>query len=128
MASRAEEEFAVQVGQALANARLEAGRTQEEVAELLDLDKQTISRIETGKSWPSPARLVALSSLYGVEVNSLFISRSSKSRQVAGDIVEMLASLSPTDRVWVRRWLKELCRRLARTPAREARRSKPRGG
>jgi transcriptional regulator with XRE-family HTH domain len=126
VASRAEEEFAVQVGQALANARLEAGRTQEEVAEILDLDKQTISRIETGKSWPSPARLVALSSLYGIEVSSLFAPPSSESRQVAGDIVEMLEKLSADDRVWVRRWLKQLCGRLALTPTGAVRRSKPR--
>ncbi|MEX3932170.1 helix-turn-helix domain-containing protein [Paraburkholderia phymatum] len=126
MASRAEEEIAVQVGRALANARLDAGRTQEEVAELLELDKQTISRIETGRSWPSPARLVALSSLYGIEVSSLFVPPSSESRHVAVDIVELLEQLSPDDRVWVRRWLKQLCGRLAIKPTGAVRRGKPR--
>lgn len=126
MASRAEEEIAVHVGRALANARLEAGRTQEEVAEILELDKQTISRIETGKSWPSPARLVALASLYGIEVGNIFPSPLTGSRQVAGDIIEMLERLSPKDRVWVRRWLKQLCGRLAMAPSDAMRRSKMR--
>ena len=124
MASRAEEEIAVQVGRALANARLDAGRTQEEVAEILEIDKQTISRIETGRSWPSPARLVALASLYGVEVGNLFPAPSTGSRQVASDIIELLERLSPKDRVWVRRWLKQLCGRLAVEPAGAARRRK----
>ncbi|MHB9840924.1 helix-turn-helix domain-containing protein [Paraburkholderia terrae] len=126
MASRAEEEIAVQVGRALANARLNAGRSQEEVAEILEIDKQTISRIENGKSWPSPARLVALATLYGIEVGNLFPSPSTGSRHIAGDIIELLDRLSPKDRVWVRRWLKQLCGRLATEPADLIGRRKPR--
>jgi transcriptional regulator with XRE-family HTH domain len=117
VASRAEENIAIQVGRALAQARLDDGRTQEEVAELLEIDKQSISRIETGKAWPTLARLVALTSLYGVDISSVFRSGSADSGHVAADLIEQLERLNAEDRVWVRRWLKQLCDRLAMEPA-----------
>ena len=47
------------------------GLTQEQAAELLNVSKQSVSRWETGITWPDIAFLPQLASFYGVSVDSL---------------------------------------------------------
>ncbi len=47
------------------------GLTQEQAAELLDVSKQSVSRWETGVTWPDISFLPRLASFYGVSVDAL---------------------------------------------------------
>ena len=51
--------------------RKEQGLSQVELAEALDISRQTISKWETGAALPSAENLLALSRLYGVTVDAL---------------------------------------------------------
>ena len=51
--------------------RNEKGLTQEQAAELLDVSKQSVSRWETGITWPDISFLPRLASFYGVSVDAL---------------------------------------------------------
>ncbi|WP_439894458.1 helix-turn-helix domain-containing protein (plasmid) [Ralstonia sp. 25C] len=104
---------AAQLGQFLAALRSSHGRTQEQVAELLGVDVETISRMERGATWPTLPRLMSLADLYNVSVGSLLQQRSPRSKDIAEELENQLARLTTEDQVWVREWVTELCNRLA---------------
>lgn len=113
MAVRPKLSNAAQLGQVLAALRVSCGRTQEQVAELLDVDVETISRMERGATWPTLPRLLSLADLYNVSVSSLLQQGSPRAKDIAEEVEEHLARLTAEDQSWVREWLKELCNRLA---------------
>ncbi len=47
--------------------------TQERLAELINIDPKSVSKIENGNSYPSPDTLNAIANALGVEVYELFI-------------------------------------------------------
>ena len=51
--------------------RQRRGITQEQLAEELDVSRQSVSKWESGASDPSTANLLALAELYGVSVQEL---------------------------------------------------------
>lgn len=61
----------------LAAARVNAGMTQEEVAERMRISKQTIVNWEKGRVIPSFATVQALSSLYGIPMDNIFLQTKS---------------------------------------------------
>ena len=61
----------------LAAARVNAGMTQEEVAEKMRISKQTIVNWEKGRVIPSFATVQALSSLYGIPMDKIFLQTKS---------------------------------------------------
>ena len=61
----------------LAAARVNAGMTQEEVAEKMRISKQTIVNWEKGRVIPSFATVQALSSLYGIPMDNIFLKTKS---------------------------------------------------
>ena len=124
MASRSKLQTAARLGQSLAAARTNSGWTQEQVAELLEVDLQTIGRIERGVIWPTLPRLLSLAELYKVPVSSLLQQNSPLTKDVAADLEHLLARLTESDRVWVKEWLRELCERLAQAPTQPAKRQR----
>jgi transcriptional regulator with XRE-family HTH domain len=108
-----ESKNAAQLGRTLAKARAASGQTQEQIAELLGVDPETISRFERGATWPTLPRLLSLAELYGVPVGAFFRQGSARAVDVAEELVDKLSQLNDKDRVWVRQWLTELCDRLA---------------
>jgi transcriptional regulator with XRE-family HTH domain len=118
-----EQKIALQLGRALARERTGTGQTQEQVAEILGVNTETISRIERGATLPTLPRLLALADLYDVPVEQLFRRSSSRVPDVGAELADLLGRLSDADRIWVGQWLTELCQRLAdRAPERAARR------
>lgn len=113
MAVRSKLSDAAQLGQFLAALRSSHGRTQEQVAELLGVDVETISRMERGTTWPTLPRLMSLADLYKVSVGSLLQQRSPRTKDIAEELENQLARLTTEDQVWVREWVTELCNRLA---------------
>lgn len=58
----------IEWAQILKEARLRKHLTQEDVADMLGIKRQTISALETGKSRPSPEMIVLLSNIYGSDL------------------------------------------------------------
>lgn len=59
------------IGQKLKNTRLNAGLTQESVAEKIRVSRQTISNWENDKSYPDIISVIALSNLYSISLDEL---------------------------------------------------------
>lgn len=59
------------IGKRLKDARIESGYTQEQVAEQLDVSRQTISSWENGRTFPDIVSVVSLSDIYNVSLDVL---------------------------------------------------------
>lgn len=57
----------------LAAARVNAGLTQEEVAKIIKVSKQTLLNWEKGKTTPSFSTLSTLSSIYHIPIDYIFL-------------------------------------------------------
>lgn len=58
-------------GQKLAELRYRAGLTQSGLAAKLGVHRNYIGRIEAGKFEPTPARLIAIASVLGVDIDAI---------------------------------------------------------
>lgn len=58
------------IGKRLKDARIESGYTQEQVAEQLDVSRQTISSWENGRTFPDIVSVVSLSDIYDVSLDA----------------------------------------------------------
>lgn len=68
---RAGKEETMEIGKKLKKARMEAGLTQEKVAEEILVSRQTISNWENEKSYPDIMSVIRLSDLYQVSLDQL---------------------------------------------------------
>lgn len=59
------------IGKRLKDARIESGYTQEQIAEQLDVSRQTISSWENGRTFPDIVSVVSLSDIYDVSLDVL---------------------------------------------------------
>lgn len=79
--------------------RKHQGLSQVELAEALDVSRQTISKWETGTALPSAENLLALSKLYGVTVDALLngtaIERTQEPLELVSLVPEPPAALPP---------------------------------
>ena len=75
------------------NLRKKAGYTQEQVADLLNVDRRTISNIEGGKKGCSVDMLLRLSELYGVTLDYLLKGDCGDRQQVLNLLNEMQTQL-----------------------------------
>jgi transcriptional regulator with XRE-family HTH domain len=112
-----EDKFAKMLGQALAKARTQSGLTQEEVANRLGVEPQTISRQERGANWPTLPRLIAFANLYGVPVTAFLTPPSSHAQDLTDELNEQLKKLDAEDRVWALHLMSDVCARLAKPRA-----------
>lgn len=113
MTEQNEKEFARSLGRAIADARRAKGLTQEKLADVIGIEQESISRLERGVTLPSLSRLMRIADVLAVPIASLIRSSSGRSVDQAQDLVEKLNELSGEDRAWVRRWVEEMCAKLA---------------
>jgi transcriptional regulator with XRE-family HTH domain len=66
-----EKQLAREVGGIIAFRRKAKGLTQAQLAEQMDIEKETVSRIETGHIAPTLARLAQIAKLLGCEISDL---------------------------------------------------------
>lgn len=59
------------IGKKLRNARIEQGISQESLAELVDVSRQTVSKWENGAAYPSGENLTALSRIFNIPMDAL---------------------------------------------------------
>ncbi|MCI9171112.1 MAG: helix-turn-helix transcriptional regulator [Lawsonibacter sp.] len=59
------------IGQRIRNSRIEQGVSQESLAELVDVSRQTVSKWENGAAYPSGENLTALSRIFHIPMDAL---------------------------------------------------------
>ncbi|MBP7186394.1 MAG: helix-turn-helix transcriptional regulator [Ruminococcus sp.] len=96
--------------------RKQKGFSQEELANRLNVSRQTVSKWEVGDSTPDMEKLIAISDLFGISLDELVLDKSptpppvvqsAKSEvysEIKSDIKEKV--LTDSNRKKVRKWLK----------------------
>ena len=79
------------IGTKLKDARVLAGLTQEQVAEELDVSRQTMSNWENGKTYPDIVSVIKMSDLYSVSLDHLLKDKAPQS-----DYIDYLAESTDT--------------------------------
>jgi len=85
------------LGNALKGARLAQGLTQNQVAEAVETDPETISRFERGVTLPSLSRLLDLASALGVTVAAVLGAASPRPTDEWDQLMREVARLSAKD-------------------------------
>src|SRR5450830_38442 len=111
--ARQEGQFAKRIGMALAKQRIARNFTQEQVAALIGVEQETISRFERGATLPPLLRLIDLAEIFDVPLDALVRAGSARSIDQAIGLAESLNTLSEEDRVWVLGWVTDMCAKLA---------------
>ncbi len=94
----------------VAQKRKACGLTQAQVAERLGVEKESISRMESGKIMLNLERLQQFSQIFGCSVSELLSESSSEAVDQAHAIAEMISPLSPEERSAVVRFVGEAVR------------------
>lgn len=106
-------QFIKAVGKAIAAQRARAGLTQGQVAERLGVEKETISRMETGVIQPTLSRLHQFSVLFNCPVHHFFWTDQGGPDTQADTIADMLRNLPEEKRTSVVRLVAEMVRVLS---------------
>lgn len=88
------EELAKSVGKAIGRQRQQAGLTQDQVAEHLDIGMEAVSRMERGKVVPTVVRLAQLAQLFGCELADLLRETSNRPTEQSIVLSQQLAKLN----------------------------------
>ena len=102
------------LGKAIARERTARGLTQEQLAEIIGVEQETVSRFERGATLPPLPRLIQLADFFGVPLDALLRANSNRIADEATDIAAMLSRLDEQNRDFVRRWVAEICEKLAK--------------
>lgn len=115
--------IAKMVGTAVARHRIEAGLTQEDVAEKMGIGNEAVSRMERGAVLPTVARLFEFADLFGCRVIDLMFGASERTEDQASEIAFLIQDLAPDDRELVVGLVKTVSARLkTKTADRKVRR------
>ncbi len=110
--SNIKKNLANKIGTSLSRIRRDGGWTQGGLAEKIGVETETISRFERGATTPSLVTLQMLADTMGTTITELIGEASVPLNNQANWISEWLITLSPSDREFVTRHLKELCNQL----------------
>jgi len=100
------------VGKAIANRRVLANLTQEQVAEKLGIGQEAISRMERGVASPTVTRLAELADIYKCDLSQLLTEASDREDDQAKIISAIIGRLPSNDRLLLIEWLKAFADRL----------------
>lgn len=98
MDDRRREQIRKAIGGAIARARIGVGKTQEQVAEALDVGPEAISRIERGVVDPPIARVFELAEVLGIGVGDLIVPPSNLEADQARVMARIVSDLAVADR------------------------------
>ncbi|MFM0179039.1 helix-turn-helix transcriptional regulator [Paraburkholderia aspalathi] len=104
--------IANRIGRAIARERAARELTQEQLAEQLGVEQETISRFERGTTLPPLQRLIQLADIFDLPLEALLRGTTNRAADEAADITQMLGRLDDDGRDFVRRWVTEMCERL----------------
>jgi transcriptional regulator with XRE-family HTH domain len=100
------------IGRALAHRRDARGLTQEQVAEILEIGTEAVSRMERGITRPTVQRLVELAEIYQCGIDELLIASSTRISDQAELISQVLQTLPEADRAMVVDVVQKIAERL----------------
>lgn len=93
-----EEKYCKEIGLRIKKLRQEAGLTQEELAEMIQVHNTYIGKIERGHIIPSLKLLIAIANKLNVNLIYLFqIEKKSKAKKSLSDLITLLKDLSDED-------------------------------
>jgi transcriptional regulator with XRE-family HTH domain len=107
-----EDALARDIGKAISKRRLAASLTQEEVAELLGVGNEAVSRMERGTATPTVIRLMQLAEIFKCPVGDLLVETSYRADDQAKVIAQHISALSLSDRRLVVEFVEKLANRL----------------
>lgn len=102
--------FTAEIAGNIARWRKKAGLTQAQVAERISVEKETVSRLESGKISLTVERLQQLAVIFGCSVTDLLKEPSVELQVQAETIVDMLRPLSQEEREAVVRFVGDAVR------------------
>ena len=108
------EQLAKNVGKAIGRQRNQAGFTQEQVAEYLNIGMEAVSRMERGIVVPTVVRLAELAQLFGCELADFLRETSNRPTEQGIVLSQQLAQLDDADRTLLLETVERLVERLAR--------------
>lgn len=83
------------LGKRIQEYRKMASFTQEQLAEVIGIDTISLSKIETGKNYPTAENLTKIAEILKVEVYQLFVNDNLKSNdELLAQIYDMLKNIS----------------------------------
>jgi transcriptional regulator with XRE-family HTH domain len=109
-------QFTRAIGRNLLLRRLALGLTQQEAAELMGIQPESVSRIENGTIVPTLFRLRQFSRVYDCSLASLLEGASGQSGDLAVKIAAELEVLGEVDRRFIGSLLTSVSRHLRRDP------------
>lgn len=103
MADRKQEssKLAKRLGERVSSRRKQLGWTQEQLAERMRVDAETISRFERGVNLPSLLTLDRLAAVLKVDIGELTLRKEPNKLDPAGKLAMLLADLPPSDQTFV---------------------------
>lgn len=108
MTTTAKQLISRNIGNAIAKHRKAAGITQAELAEKLDLSNDAVSRLERGNIGLSVLRLFELAEIFGCETVDLLVDGSSRPRDQARQLEQLLSRLSDEKRIGLLRLVEQM--------------------
>jgi len=113
-----EKRLALQMGRAIAVRRQQRGLTQAELAEIIAVEQETISRFERGATLPPLGRLADIADALSCPLEDLLRNGSPRLEDKAQGIARLLENLSDSDRQLVNEIMESFCGRLAKGKSR----------
>lgn len=107
-----QEEINRQIGQAIAKYRQQKGFTQEQIAEILNIGSETVSRMERGLIMPNVMRIIELADIFDCSAADLLGDNSHRLLDQSNKIALLIARLNIEDRKLVMDFLESLVNRL----------------
>lgn len=104
--------LAQMLGRGIAVQRQKLGMTQSNLAEMIGVEQETISRFERGATIPTLSRLNDIANALSCPLDSLIRNGSARTEDVTQKISDSIRKLSPEDRAVVGSIIDWLCQRL----------------
>jgi transcriptional regulator with XRE-family HTH domain len=101
------------LGTAIAAQRTARGLSQAQLAEVLGVEKDTVSRFERGMFLPPLRRLIQMADFFEMPLEDFIRGSSSNAADAAPEIARKLSLLDKDSREFVRHIVDQLCERLA---------------
>lgn len=95
---RTDAELAKSIGRAIAKYRQNAGLTQAQVAEILNISNEAVSRMERGSIMPTVARLIQLANIFACEAADLLTESSNLVADQSKRLAILLSTLNESER------------------------------
>lgn len=106
------QQFAKLLGANIAKYRQQQNLTQEQLAELLGIGNEAVSRIERGVSMPSLMRLVELANVFQCKMADLFTYNNATDKDQMDYLSMLLQQTPPQDRYFVIEMVEKLITHL----------------